>query len=174
MQVRSYVGTGCLAETGATRGKGEAAMAKSESLDNVLRAAFNSVLEAQQLAQEQHLRQLNHYFKDGKPAVTELDIGEAEPVTIPQIALVQPSAMRIDTLQMKFSLGLKGFQRASRSVEGFTANESDKLKKHAGPLQCDFLADASHGNTVQIEMNFEKSTPPEAYMRIVDKVLNTD
>lgn len=152
-----------------------------ESLDNLIRAMHNAVLEAQKLTDEQHIRLLNRYF-DGDvstdhlstPKMLTIEVPEQLPdgtwstrsVLIPKLALVPPSAMKLDTVSLKFKVGLESFEGDPEEYAGFNAT-GDQPVRHSGPLMVD-LQDIRGGAPVaDVEITFVGTEVPEAYQRLV-------
>ncbi len=107
-------------------------------LDDMLRAMHNSVVKAQQISEQQHMRVLQRYFnyddknatyddlEKGRPKVTSVQLpfvenGEVKyrPVDLPLIVLTPPSSLMIDTVRINFKANLTGFEEAKESKKGF-------------------------------------------------------
>lgn len=111
-------------------------MAKPIKLDDLLRAIHNAVISAQQITEQQHIRQLRNYFewpedampkgpddlgnfKRGKARTWEIEIPDMRPgieyqdktvaMKVPIMSLVPPSAIRIENMVMEFQANINGF-----------------------------------------------------------------
>ncbi|GFM35614.1 DUF2589 domain-containing protein [Desulfovibrio psychrotolerans] len=107
-------------------------------LDDMLRAMHNSVVRAQQISEQQHMRVLLRYFnfddenatyddlEKGRPKVTVVQLPFVESgevryraVELPLIALTPPSSLVIDTVRINFKASLTGFEEAKETKKGF-------------------------------------------------------
>lgn len=107
-------------------------------LDDMLRAMHNSVVKAQEISEQQHMRMLKRYFNyddenvtyddldKGKPKVTTMQLpylsgGKVayRSVEVPLIVLTPPSSLVIDEVKINFKANLTGFEEAKESKKGF-------------------------------------------------------
>ncbi|QKF68519.1 DUF2589 domain-containing protein [Arcobacter venerupis] len=112
-------------------------------LDNVLKAIHNSVVEAQKISEQQHMRALGRYFylskdKDTmeKEGITVEDLGlpknveiklpfvvdnkvNYHDVEIPLIALNPPSSIKIKKMKISFEAKLTGVDESEKREQGF-------------------------------------------------------
>lgn len=140
--------------------------------DKLLRSIHNAVLKAQELTEEQHIRQLDKYFDDrGKPIVQELEVpslhpdkkpGETEVLQVPLLSLIPPSAIKIKEMKVSF-----------RTRLGNSTGKDDK----EDTLQIDINAvgrDAAESmNMATVEITFAGSEPPESFLRINDHLVKS-
>lgn len=153
-----------------------------DSLDNVIRALHNSVLEAQKLTDEQIVRQIGRYFEHGgekgtllgpemlkisMPSQTASGEVEYKDVEIPKLALVPPSAMKLNTVALKFKAGLEGF---GGERENHTYTASEEPKTNSGPIMVDLQGVFGDGPVVEVEITFENIEVPEAYHRLIEQL----
>ncbi len=154
----------------------------TESLDNLLRALHNAVIKAQELTEQQHIRQLARYFSDdGTPETRTIRIPDLRPETddetreieVPLLALVPPSAIKIKDFDIGFTVGLVGFTDASSETPGAAFVEGDP-KTHSGPLRVDLAGGSGQDESVaQVRVTFEGTDPPEAFHRILGQLTIT-
>lgn len=125
-------------------------------LDNVLKAIHNSVIEAQKISEQQHMRAIGRYFylntdKENmdKEGITLDDLGMPKNihlklpflednninyhnVEIPLIALNPPSSIKIKNMKVSFEAKITGVDEKEKREKGFfkfLANKNDKTKK---------------------------------------------
>ncbi|QKF82418.1 DUF2589 domain-containing protein [Halarcobacter ebronensis] len=112
-------------------------------LDNILKAIHNSVIEAQKISEQQHMRALGRYFYLDKneeimeyEGVTIDDLGmpknvdvklpfieenelKYHDVQIPLIALSPPSSIKIKNLKVSFEARITGVDESQKREKGF-------------------------------------------------------
>lgn len=157
----------------------------SHGLDEILRAIHNAVLKAQQLTEQQHIRQLRSYFDDkGVARTMEIQVpctdpaakpGETVSLQVPLMSLVPPTAIKIKEMNVDFKVSLKGFMksqaRSSRNIYG-------EEEKHKGAMQVD-MGGVSGGffknneNLANISIKFESGEPAESFLRINDQLIKS-
>ncbi len=158
----------------------------TESLDDVLKALHNAVIEAQQLTEHQHIRQLNRYFRYKDPAGNDLPEGSPEygmprlkkfkvpdlrkehesewrDIDVPSLSLAPPSAIGIRELRLRFSVSVGA---SEKELEG-RSPVTNQLHRYRGPLTTEFGKETG-ANVAEIDMTFEKTEVPEAFHRITD------
>lgn len=151
-----------------------------ESLDNLLRALHNAVIKAQELTEQQHLRQLDRYFDEkGVPRHRTIVVPDPSPETesetrdveVPLLALVPPGAVKISEFEIGFTVRLLGFTADEKKRKrGFQAVPGDP-ETHSGPIRVDMQADAGDGGaTAEVHVRFEGADPPEAFHRILSQL----
>jgi hypothetical protein len=160
-------------------------MAGPASLDNVVRALHNAVIEAQKLTEQQHIRQLKRYFDEetGMPDTQKIQVPDLRPdaenkwrtIEVPKMALSPPSAIQIKDLSIQFRASLIGFVHEHDAKTGFLATERERPKKekHAGPINVEFGSAPKATNFAEISITFEHAEPPEAYHRIAELLNKT-
>lgn len=137
------------------------------NLDNMLKAMHNSVIEAQKLTEQQHVRMLHRYFYIDKtkeeidpedfgkpktmpvklPYVNKEGVIEHEEVDIPIISITPPTSIKIKNMKISFEAQISGFENTSKKRRGFNllrAGKKDNVGKkeheddsHQGPLMLD-------------------------------------
>lgn len=112
------------------------------NLDNILKAMHNSVIEAQKLTEQQHVRMLNRYFfldktkedfspeQIGRPKTVSIQLPylnsdnviEYSEVDIPMISLSPPTSIKIKNMKISFEAQLAGFEEQQPKKKGFSLN----------------------------------------------------
>jgi len=156
-------------------------MAEYISFDKMLQAIHNAVLQADNMIQQQHMRQLTHYFnEDGTPICRTIkvpnvnyfiegedkNIDEWIDVKVPLITLLPISSIKMKEMSMEFKVKLKGFGELSANgldIKELKTREDSSLKS----LQMD-ITSASFGKhpLADVKIIFEGTEPPEASLRI--------
>ena len=140
----------------------------SDSLDSVLRAIHNSVIEAQKLTQAQHERQIKHFFEEdgGHPKGMTIQVPDTRPdakgttreVEVPILALAPPTSIRMKEVSVDLTLNIQGFDPGARHIA------QGETEENSGPIQVEFAKD---GDT-QVRIVFEGAEAPEALHRIAE------
>lgn len=174
-------------------------MAQSINLDNLLRSIHNSILEAQKLTEQQHIRQLSNYFewpddiKDitlqtkligGKARTWNIDVPNPNPeskeetitIKVPIMSLIPPTAIKIKNMVVDFKVALKGFEDIKKKAKQFTPGDPTE---HRGPLLIDmggisgdsFYKDDAILANIRIE--FKSGQPSESFLRINDHLIKS-
>lgn len=146
-------------------------------LDNLLRAIHEAVLHAQQSTEEQHIIQLEKYFDpDGRPIVKEILVpslrmdaeeGEMDPINIPLISLIPPTAIKIKEMRVKFQVGLNSSELLGK----------DGDDKSGGALPIDMGGSGGLFGPRQaladVEITFEGTDPAESFLRVNDHLVKS-
>lgn len=168
----------------------------SVELDNILRAIHNSVIEAQKLTEEQHMRTLNRFFfhgEDGnsldKPKMVNMKLPfgkggrvEYEDVEVPLITLSPPSSIKIKNMKVEFEAKLTGFGEKEANKKGFSINglfkkkvnenSSNGEKMHQGPIKLNLDGNKT-GTAAKIQIEFCGTEVPETIARINDHIIKS-
>jgi hypothetical protein len=162
------------------------------SLDDLLRAVHNSVLKAQQLTEQQHMRQIRKYFDEDNIAICkriwvpsnlpDAPDDEYMPLDVPLMSLLPPTAIKIKNLKINFKVALKGLMKGyeidkSQKRLGF---EKDEIEVQKAPLEIDlggigggFFGAKTKPILADITIEFTGDEPSEAFMRINDHLIKT-
>lgn len=169
------------------------------SIDELLQAIHNSVIEAQKIAEQQHIRQLFRYFEfpkkknesgeekpqwhePGKPRTIIIKIpnprhdpgaktGQEEYIDfhVPQISLVPPSSIQIKELSVRFKVRLSGFLGAAKKTRDPATGEEIEI---SGPVHVELGGFFSRKSQLaDVSITFEATTPPESILRINDQFI---
>ncbi len=141
-----------------------------QRLDTLLRAIHNAVIRAQEITEEQHILQLDKYFDEGgKPIVQELELpsvhpdaaaGATEIVSVPLLALIPPTAIKIKELKVDFNTSLNMFD------DGVTE----------GVIAADMATRTIPGredSKAHVEITFVGADPAESFLRINDHLIKS-
>ncbi len=173
----------------------------SLNLDNMLKAMHNSVIEAQKLTEQQHIRMLKRYFyldenKEGnvtdnlgKPRTIPLKLPyvnkenqiQYSEVDIPIISITPPTSVKIKKMKISFEAQISGFENQKTKKKGFSLlslnkNQVKEEEKHSGPIMLDLKdsrGNGKNGSMAKIEIEFENGEAPEAVARINDHIIRS-
>ncbi|RXJ96107.1 hypothetical protein CRV00_02680 [Malaciobacter molluscorum] len=155
-------------------------------LDNVLKAIHNSVIEAQKISEQQHMRALGRYFylnKDkeimAKEGVTLDDLGmprcidvklpfvinnevKHHDISIPLIALNPPSSIKIKNMKVSFEAKITGVDESQKKEKGFFKFFQTKDGKH----QLEKETDNTPKGPIQLDLSGENKNSGMAKIEI--------
>lgn len=141
-------------------------------LDNVLKAIHNSVIEAQKISEQQHMRALGRYFYLNKnketmeqEGITIEDLGMPKnvdvklpfltenqivyhDVAIPLIALNPPSSIKIKNMKVSFEAKITGVDESQKQEKGFFRYFQSK----DGKQQIEKPSDNSPKGPIQLDL----------------------
>ena len=141
---------------------------KGSFLDHLTKGLYDAVVQAQALAEGQHIEALGKYInEDGTPKCMKMVI-EGQEVNVPLQTLATQSSIKIKELKMKLKVKLSNFgKRESRFGGGIFR------KKDAGAIGADLGASIIPGrnNYADLEITFEGADPPEGVVRLNNNLL---
>ena len=136
---------------------------KGSFLDQLTKGLYDAVVQAQALAENQHIEALGKYInEDGTPKCMEMVVN-GENVNIPLATLAPQSSIKIKELKMSLKVRLNNFgKRKSRLGGGIFC------KDDAGAIGADLGASIlpMKNNYANLEITFEGSDPPEGLVRL--------
>ena len=136
---------------------------KGNFLDHLTKGLYDAVVQAQALAENQHIEALGKYInEDGTPKCMEMVVN-GENVNIPLATLAPQSSIKIKELKMSLKVRLNNFgKRKSRLGCGIFC------KDDAGAIGADLGASIlpMKNNYANLEITFEGSDPPEGLVRL--------
>ena len=143
----------------------------SETVAAILRALHHAVLDAQQLAEQEHVRQLRRHTLDASgdarapqllPVTIPGTLPEAEDqeIQVPVLALAPPHPLRIHDLTVSFRARLLGLG-AVPDAPGDPAATAPLLAA---------LGAGEDGDFAQFKVTFETGERPEAFARLLDRM----
>ncbi len=136
---------------------------KGNFLDHLTKGLYDAVVQAQALAENQHIEALGKYInEDGTPKCMEMVVN-GENVNIPLATLAPQSSIKIKELKMSLKVRLNNFgKRKSRLGGGIFC------KDDAGAIGADLGASIlpMKNNYANLEITFEGSDPPEGLVRL--------
>lgn len=151
-----------------------------QRFDYLLQAIHNSVLKAQELTEEQHIKQLEKYFDDeGKPIMQKIQIPSLDPdheegqmvaIQVPLMSLLPPSAIKIKEMKVDFEIGLGKMN----------INETDGLDDKE-TVQASLAVDlggsgglfSKKQSRAKVRITFEAGEPSESFLRINDHLVKS-
>ena len=136
---------------------------KGNFLDHLTKGLYDAVVQAQALAENQHIEALGKYInEDGTPKCMEMVVN-GENVNIPLATLAPQSSIKIKELKMSLKVRLNNFgKRKSRLGGGIFC------KDDAGAIGADLGASIlpMKNNYANLEITFEGSDPPQGLVRL--------
>ena len=137
-------------------------------LDNLTKRLYDAVVQAQALAENQHIEALSKYVnEDGTPKCLRMVIN-GENVMVPLATLAPQSSIKIKELTMDLKVKLNHFgKRQSKSGGGIFRN------KDAGAVSVDLGSSilSSKNNYANLKITFEGTDPPEGVVRLNNNLI---
>ena len=141
---------------------------KGNFLDHLTKGLYDAVVQAQSLAENQHIEALSKYVnEDGTPKCLEMVI-EGKKVDIPLATLAPQSSIKIKELKMSLKVRLNKFgKRKSRLGGGIFCKED------AGAIGADLGASIlpTRNNYANLEITLEGADPPEGVVRLNNNLI---
>ena len=141
---------------------------KGDFLDHLTKGLYDAVVQAQALAENQHIESLRKYInEDGTPKCLRMVIN-GENVMVPLATLAPHSSIKIKELTMDLKVKLNNFgKRQSKSGGGIFR------KKDAGAVSVDLGASilSSKNNYANLKITFEGTDPPEGLVRLNNNLI---
>ena len=141
---------------------------KGSFLDHLTKGLYDAVVQAQALAENQHIESLGKYIdKDGVPKCIDMEIG-GNNVKIPLLTLAPHSSIKIKELTMELKVKLNNFgKRKSRLGGGIFCKED------AGAIEADLGASIlpRKNQYANLKITFEGCDPPEGLVRLNNNLI---
>lgn len=146
---------------------------KGSFLDHLTKGLFDAVVQAQALAENQHIEALNKFFdKDGNPLSLDVKIpdanGKNQVVNVPLATLAPQSSIKIKELSMEMKVKMGSFgKRKSRLGGGIFCKED------AGAINADLGASIlpKRNQYATLKVVFEGTDPPEGLVRLNNNLI---
>tara|TARA_Y100000593_G_scaffold95110_1_gene199850 strand:+ start:1809 stop:2279 length:471 start_codon:yes stop_codon:yes gene_type:complete len=146
---------------------------KGSFLDHLTKGLYDAVVQAQSLAENQHIEALEKFFdKEGKPICLDVKIPNSEGiennVKIPLATLAPQSSIKIKELTMELKVKLGSFgKRKSRLGGGIFCKED------AGAISADLGASIlpKRNQYASLKITFEGTDPPEGLVRLNNNLI---
>ena len=146
---------------------------KGSFLDHLTKGLFDAVVQAQALAENQHIEALNKFFdKDGNPLSLDVKIpdanGKNQVVNVPLATLAPQSSIKIKELSMEMKVKMGSFgKRKSRLGGGIFCKED------AGAINADLGASIlpKRNQYATLKVVFEGPDPPEGLVRLNNNLI---
>ena len=141
---------------------------KGNYLDHLTKGLYDAVVQAQALAENQHIEALSKYINDdGTPKCMRMVIN-GENVMVPLATLAPQSSIKIKELTMDLKVKLNNFgKRESKGGGGIFR------KKDAGAVGVDLGSSIlpSKNNYANLKITFEGTDPPEGVVRLNNNLI---
>ena len=141
---------------------------KGNFLDHLTKGLYDAVVQAQALAENQHIESLNKYIDgDGNPKCIDMNI-DGNKVKIPLLTLAPHSSIKIKELTMDLKVKLNKFgKRKSRLGGGIFCKED------AGAIEADLGASIlpKRNQYANLKITFEGCDPPEGVVRLNNNLI---
>ena len=146
---------------------------KGGFLDHLTKGLYDAVVQAQALAENQHIEALSLFFeKDGKPKSLEVKIpdgnGSTQVIEVPLVTLTPQSSIKIKELTMELKVKLSSFgKRKSRLGGGIFCKED------AGAINADLGSSIlpKRNQYANLKITFEGTDPPEGLVRLNNNLI---
>ena len=146
---------------------------KGGFLDHLTKGLYDAVVQAQALAENQHIEALSKFFdKKGKPLCMDIKIpgsnGEQQTINVPLVTLSPQSSIKIKELTMELKVKMGSFgKRKSRKGGGIFC------KKDAGAINADLGASIlpKRNQYATLKITFEGTDPPEGLVRLNNNLI---
>ena len=137
-------------------------------LDHLTKGLYDAVVQAQALAENQHIEALSKYInEDGTPKCMKMVIN-GEKVMVPLATLAPQSSIKIKELTMDLKVKLNNFgKRKSRRGGGIFR------RKDAGAVSVDLGSSVLpiKNNYANLKITFEGTDPPEGLVRLNNNLI---
>ena len=137
-------------------------------LDHLTKGLYDAVVQAQALAENQHIESFSKYVNDdGTPKCMKMVI-EGMEVNVPLATLAPQSSIRIKELKMSLKVRLNKFGKRKSICGGGIFKKED-----AGAVDADLGASIlpTRNNYANLEITFEGSDPPEGLVRLNNNLI---
>tara|TARA_R110002020_G_scaffold439228_1_gene649734 strand:- start:42 stop:497 length:456 start_codon:yes stop_codon:yes gene_type:complete len=141
---------------------------KGNFLDHLTKGLYDAVVQAQSLAENQHIEALSKYVNtDGTPKCMKMVLN-GENVDIPLATLAPQSSIRIKELKMSLKVKLNSFGKRKSKLGGGIF-----CKEDAGAISADLGSSIlpSKNNYANLEITFEGTDPPEGLVRLNNNLI---
>ena len=146
---------------------------KGSFLDHLTKGLYDAVVQAQALAENQHIEALSKFFdKDGNPLCMDIKLPDnkvvEQNVRVPLATLAPQSSIKIKELSMEMKVKMGSFgKRKSRKGGGIFC------KKDAGAINADLGASIlpKRNQYATLKITFEGTDPPEGLVRLNNNLI---
>ena len=141
---------------------------KGNFLDHLTKGLYDAVVQAQALAENQHIEALAKYInEDGTPKCMNMVIN-GDNVNVPLATLAPQSSIKIKELSMELKVKMGSFgKRKSRLGGGIFCKED------AGAINADLGASIlpKKNQYASLKITFEGTDPPEGVVRLNNNLI---
>ena len=137
-------------------------------LDHLTKGLYDAVVQAQGLAESQHIEALSKYInKDGTPKCMKMVINGDE-VSVPLATLATQSSIKIKELTMEMKVRLSNYGKRKSKKGGGIFKKGD-----AGAISVDLGSSIfpRKNHYANLKITFEGTDPPEGLVRINNNLI---
>ena len=141
---------------------------KGSFLDHLTKGLYDAVVQAQALAENQHIEALSKYVnEDGTPKCMKMVIN-GEEVNVPLMTLAPQSSIKIKELTMDLKVKLNNFGKRKSKLGGGIF-----CKEDAGAIDADLGSSILplRNNYANLKITFEGADPPEGVVRLNNNLI---
>tara|TARA_R100001594_G_scaffold58181_1_gene92145 strand:+ start:326 stop:784 length:459 start_codon:yes stop_codon:yes gene_type:complete len=141
---------------------------KGSFLDHLTKGLYDAVVQAQSLAENQHIEALKKYVnEDGSPKCLEM-IVNGQNISVPLATLAPQSSIKIKELTMELKVRLNKFGKRKSKLGGGIF-----CKEDAGAIGADLGASIlpTKNNYANLKITFEGADPPEGVVRLNNNLI---
>jgi len=141
---------------------------KGNFLDHLTKGLYDAVVQAQSLAENQHIEALSKYVnEDGTPKCMKMVIN-GDNVNVPLATLAPQSSIKIKELKMNLKVKLNNFGKRKSKIGGGIFSKED-----AGAISADLGSSIlpSKNTYANLEITFEGTDPPEGLVRLNNNLI---
>jgi hypothetical protein len=141
---------------------------KGNFLDHLFKGLEDAVVQANALAENQHIESLRKFFnEDGTPICMDV-ILNGEDVKVPLASLAPQNSIKIKELKMKLKVKLSSYGKRKSRLGGGIFNKED-----AGAVGVDLGSSILpfRNNYADLEITFEGTDPPEGVVRLNNNLI---
>ena len=142
-------------------------------LDHLTKGLYDAVVQAQALAENQHIEALKKYFDgDGNPLSLDIKLpdkdGNDRNVSVPLATLTPQSSIKIKELTMELKVKLGSFGKRKSKLGGGIF-----CKEDAGAISADLGASIlpKRNQYANLKITFEGTDPPEGLVRLNNNLI---
>jgi hypothetical protein len=141
-------------------------------LDHLTKGLYDAVVQAQVLAENQHIESLGKFFdKDGNPECMVIKLpdskGEIQDISVPLVTLAPQNSIKIKELTMELKVKLGKFGKRKGKLGGGIFKNGDAGAISAD-LGCSILPKNNYAN---LKITFEGTEPPEGVVRLNNNII---
>ena len=141
---------------------------KGNFLDHLTKGLYDAVVQAQALAENQHIEALGKYInEDGTHKCMKMVIN-GENIDVPLQTLAPQSSIKIKELKMDLKVRLNNFGKRKSKCGGGIFRSKD-----AGAISADLGSSIlpTKNNYANLSITFEGSDPPEGLVRLNNNLI---
>ena len=142
-------------------------------LDHLTKGLYDAVVQAQALAENQHIEALGKFFdKEGNAECLEINVpdgnGKSQKVRVPLVTLAPLSSIKIKELTMELKVKLTSFGKRKSRLGGGIFKKED-----AGSVCADLGASIlpKRNQYANLKITFEGTDPPEGLVRLNNNLI---